>query len=74
VGNRRGLNREAFECCVDQRRQVLLMRVEGYERVDALEGSIIGGYFRVEMKLALFVVLLKHGNTGVIARRLDRQR
>jgi len=67
MGNRRGLNREALEGGPNESCQVLLVRVESYERVDALKGSIIGGYFRVEMKLAFVVVLLKHSNAGVIA-------
>jgi hypothetical protein len=74
VGNRSGLNRQAFKGRINERCQVLLVRVEGYERMHALEGSIIGSYFRVEMELALVVVLFKHGNTGIIAGRLDGQR
>jgi hypothetical protein len=74
MGNRRGLNRKAFKGRIDERCQVLLVRVEGYERMDALEDSIIGSYFRVEMKLALVVLLLKHRDAGIIAGRLDGQR
>jgi hypothetical protein len=74
MGNRRGLNREASEGRLDESCKILLVRVESYERMHALKGSIIGGYLRVEMKLAFVVVLLKHCNAGVIAGRLDGQR
>lgn len=58
---------------MDELCKAFLVRVESYEGMDALVGSIVGCDFRMEMQLALVIVLFQYSYAGIIAGRLDRQ-
>jgi hypothetical protein len=68
-----GLFGQALEGAVDEEAEGLLVRFERDEWVDAVEGTVVGGDFVVEVEGALVMEFFEDGDAGVIAGGLDRE-
>ena len=62
---------QALEGSVDEKCEGLLVRFECYERVNALECSVVRGDFVVEVQNALGLLLLEDRNGGIVAGSLN---
>lgn len=72
------MGRQVLDGFCNKSRQVLLVRLEREEGVDALEGRVVGGDFLVEMQSrdrgAVVDTLFHNGDRGIIAGSLDGER